>query len=108
MQHPATGAGHTLQHLTNLHPLHHLQGAYINQHSVTDAQLLYQAVQQCAAQLAGINFDHCPSCTCGPCSVHIDGNMKLLTFQRPAASGASTVQPSLYSALPGNMVMPDE
>lgn len=94
-------------------PLHHLQGAYINQHSVADAQLLYQSVQQCAAQLAGINYEHCPACTCGTCSVHIDGNMKLLTFQHAtrqgaASAGATAVQPSLYSALPGNLVMPDE
>lgn len=120
------------------------QGAYINTDVLTYAHRLYQGAQQCVAQASGINYEHCPACVFGPCAVHVDGNMKLLTFSLPhdirqqkaqqqaradardmqqaeqqeqeqGQQAEQDLQParrreqvdSMYSTLPGNLMIPD-
>jgi hypothetical protein len=77
----------------------------VNEKSLSKASHIWRAVDQLQDLLSGVNHHQCPGCAFGEARVHVDGNMKLLTYKTARQSKRTT--PSLYQLLPGNIMLSD-
>ena len=57
----------------------------------------------------GLYFNNCPCCAMGPCTLHVDGNSKMYTFERKGAKAGNPSRTSGYTTMPGgsNIMIPD-
>lgn len=78
----------------------------MNEKALSKASHIWRAVEHLQDLLAGFNCHQCPGCAFGEPRIHVDGNMKLLTYNTKRQLMKRQV-PSVYELLPGSMMLPD-